>query len=100
MLGFRGHFSTRSRRYSVTLGFLRAARSAWTRQHRDGQNGPVTVGGVDGEAHVRVGHWRMVGIGYRTRADEFLAQAGRDQHFLAVTEARELRRREQQLLVA
>ena len=100
MLGFRGHFSTRSRRYSVTLGFLRAARAAWTRQHRDGQNGPVTVGGVDGEAHVRVGHWRMVGIGYRTRADELLAQAARDQHFLAVTEARELRRREQQLLVA
>jgi hypothetical protein len=29
MLGFRGHFSTRSRRYSVTLGCLRNARRDW-----------------------------------------------------------------------
>lgn len=27
MLGFRGHFSSKSRRYSVTLGELRAARA-------------------------------------------------------------------------
>ncbi|MFG2282471.1 replication initiator [Streptomyces asoensis] len=37
MLGFRGHFSTKSRRYSTTLGALRAARRAWrteqTRTH-------------------------------------------------------------------
>lgn len=29
MLGFGGHFSSRSRLYSVTLGALRAARQAW-----------------------------------------------------------------------
>jgi hypothetical protein len=29
MLGFRGHFSTKSRRYSVTLGCLRNARRDW-----------------------------------------------------------------------
>lgn len=29
MLGFRGHFSTKSRRYSVTLGALRRARARW-----------------------------------------------------------------------
>ncbi len=29
MLGFRGHFSSKSRRYSVTLGSLRAARRRW-----------------------------------------------------------------------
>nr|WP_284289304.1 replication initiator [Angustibacter aerolatus] len=29
MLGFRGHFSTKSRRYSVTLGRLRRARRRW-----------------------------------------------------------------------
>jgi hypothetical protein len=33
MLGFRGHFSTKSRRYSVTLGALRAARATHQRQH-------------------------------------------------------------------
>ncbi|MET8687750.1 replication initiator [Streptomyces sp. NPDC004732] len=30
MLGFRGHFSTKSRRYSTTLGALRSARADWT----------------------------------------------------------------------
>jgi hypothetical protein len=29
MLGFRGHFSTKSRRYSTTLGCLRRARQEW-----------------------------------------------------------------------
>lgn len=29
MLGFRGHFSTKSRSYSTTLGALRDARRAW-----------------------------------------------------------------------
>lgn len=29
MLGFRGHFSTKSRRYSVTLGCLRNVRRDW-----------------------------------------------------------------------
>jgi hypothetical protein len=28
MLGFRGHFSTKSRAYSITLGSLRADRAA------------------------------------------------------------------------
>ncbi|WP_323138574.1 replication initiator [Streptomyces sp. NBC_01767] len=33
MLGFRGHFSTKTRAYSTTLGALRAARAAWQRRH-------------------------------------------------------------------
>ncbi|MFJ1678342.1 replication initiator [Streptomyces sp. NPDC088251] len=33
MLGFRGHFSTKTRTYSTTLGALRAARAAWHRRH-------------------------------------------------------------------
>ena len=33
MLGFRGHFSTRSRRYSTTLGQLRAAREHHARDN-------------------------------------------------------------------
>jgi phosphoserine phosphatase len=31
-LGFRGHITTKSRRYSTTMGALRAARAAWTRE--------------------------------------------------------------------
>ncbi len=33
MLGFRGHFPTKTRTYSTTLGALRAARAAWHRRH-------------------------------------------------------------------
>ncbi|WP_327136054.1 replication initiation protein (plasmid) [Streptomyces sp. NBC_01343] len=33
MLGFRGHFSTKTRAYSTTLGALRAARAVWHRRH-------------------------------------------------------------------
>jgi Replication initiator protein, pSAM2 len=33
MLGFRGHFSTKSRDYSITLGSLRADRAAYQREH-------------------------------------------------------------------
>ena len=33
MLGFRGHFSTKSRAYSITLGSLRADRAAYQREH-------------------------------------------------------------------
>jgi hypothetical protein len=29
MLGFRGHFTTKSRAYSTTFGALRAERAAW-----------------------------------------------------------------------
>src|SRR5215467_9879919 len=32
MLGFRGHFSTKSRTYSITLGTLRADRAAYQRE--------------------------------------------------------------------
>jgi hypothetical protein len=33
MLGFGGHFSTKSRRYSTTLRALREARTTWRREH-------------------------------------------------------------------
>ena len=47
MLGFRGHFSTRTRHYSTTLTHLRAERTTWrTRQddaqERTDQGQPVT----------------------------------------------------------
>ncbi|MCP2340398.1 hypothetical protein FHU30_005773 [Actinomadura rupiterrae] len=40
MLGFRGHFSTKSRRYSTTLGALRQARIDFVRQQRPGWQPP------------------------------------------------------------
>ncbi|MFF7192173.1 replication initiator [Streptomyces sp. NPDC008079] len=60
MLGFRGHFSTRTRHYSTTLTQLRADRSAWrTRQNdaqeRAGEGGPVTDQRSD-RADLTAGH--------------------------------------------
>ncbi len=69
MLGFRGHFSTKSRCYSVTLGALRDARRAWrteqARAHIDlPEPGPTTT--------LVVGHWAYHGTGY-SPGEELLA---------------------------
>jgi hypothetical protein len=78
MLGFRGHFSTKSRRYSTTLTALRTARQQW----RDTQilsslglpesypiyrhNGHQPIDDLPrGEDTILVlGHWQYVGRGH------------------------------------
>ncbi|MGW2269605.1 replication initiator [Streptomyces yangpuensis] len=61
MLGFRGHFSTKSRSYSVTLGALRAARRAWrAKQVRVHAGLPEP----DPASTLVVGHWAYLGTGY------------------------------------
>ncbi|WP_031080519.1 replication initiator [Streptomyces sp. NRRL WC-3549] len=61
MLGFRGHFSTKSRSYSTTLGALRAARRAWrTEQARAHAGLPES----DPTTTLVVGHWDYLGSGY------------------------------------
>jgi hypothetical protein len=91
MLGFRGHFSTKSRRYSVTLGSLRAARAEWMRSRR----------GFDvGDRIFNVGSWRFVGAGYRTSGDAALASSAQQTRLLAEVEAREQRRRDRREVLA
>jgi hypothetical protein len=68
MLGFRGHFLTKSRRYSVTFKTLRAARATWRRRHE-----PVTRCDEDGAAPLRLTLLTYVGTGWLTTADAFLA---------------------------
>jgi replication initiator protein RepSA len=46
MLGFRGHFVTKSRRYSTTLGELRATRAAY-RARQDKPPGDLEVNDDD-----------------------------------------------------
>jgi hypothetical protein len=60
MLGFRGHFSTKSRRYSTTLGALRAARIAHNQREHD-----ITTGRLpfDDDQVLVVAHWRYLGQG-------------------------------------
>ncbi|MFB0627549.1 replication initiator [Streptomyces sp. AB3(2024)] len=61
MLGFRGHFSTKSRCYSVTLGALREARRTWrTEQARTRAGLPD----LDPTTTLVVGHWAYHGSGY------------------------------------
>ncbi|WP_067913372.1 replication initiator [Actinomadura rubrobrunea] len=59
MLGFRGHFSTKSRRYSTTLGALRQARI----DHNKHKQEIVTGRLLDDEEILVVAHWRYVGQG-------------------------------------
>ncbi|NUK51708.1 replication initiator protein [Streptomyces lunaelactis] len=61
MLGFRGHFSTKSRRYSVTLGALRDARRAWRTEEARLR---ASLPGLDPNTTLVVGHWDYQGSGY------------------------------------
>ncbi|GLY83348.1 replication initiator [Actinoallomurus iriomotensis] len=61
MLGFRGHFSTKSRRYSTTLGALRAART----EHNQAEH-EITTGRLpyfDEDQVLKVARWRYLGQG-------------------------------------
>ncbi|MFF8994094.1 replication initiator [Streptomyces sp. NPDC014983] len=57
MLGFRGHFSTKSRRYSTTLGALRDARAEWQRAQTTPPEQQDT-----GTTYV-LAHWAFAGTG-------------------------------------
>ncbi|WP_367126507.1 replication initiator [Streptomyces phytohabitans] len=80
MLGFRGHFSTKSRRYSTTLGALRDARRDW----RTAQ-GRVREGLADHDETMLVldSSWTFLGTGY-TPGEELLAATVREQRALAL----------------
>jgi hypothetical protein len=79
MLGYRGHFATKSRRYSTTMRALRAARRNWKRrQHPTARHGGDTT-------IVTVTDLRWDGRGWRTAGDALLALS-------AAARAREHRR--------
>lgn len=61
MLGFRGHFSTKSRSYSTTLGGLRDARRVWRTEQAHANAGlPETAP----DTTLVTGHWAYLGSGY------------------------------------
>jgi hypothetical protein len=76
MVGFRGHFSTKSRRYSTTLTCLRQARQDWrnsrlvaalsyperTHVQRHNERGQDGVG--DEEPILVIGQWQYIGRGH------------------------------------
>jgi hypothetical protein len=87
MLGFGGHFSTKSRRYSTTLGALRRARVAYAVRRRRGKTVPLDAWGrpEDDQAVIVVASWRYLGCGYQSTGEAWLAAS-------AAARAREARR--------
>jgi hypothetical protein len=87
MLGFGGHFSSKSRRYSTTLGALRRARVAFAIRRRRGDTLPLDAWGrpEDDQTVIVVASWSYVGSGYQTTGEAWLAAS-------AAARAREARR--------
>jgi hypothetical protein len=72
MLGFRGHFSTKSRRYSTTLGALRAARIEHNQTEHEITTGRLPY--FDDDQVLKVARWRYLGQGL-THGEAFLTAA-------------------------
>jgi hypothetical protein len=87
MLGFRGHWSTKSRRYSTTMTVLRRARVAFAKRRRARDGVPLDGWGrpEDDQTVVVVASWVYVGSGYETEGERWLALS-------AAARAREQRR--------
>jgi hypothetical protein len=83
MLGFRGHFVTKSRGYSTTLGELRAARAAY-RTRQDAATDDAEL--KDDGSTVVLSVWQYLGCGYLNPGDVLLA-AGVEASLRAAREA-------------
>ena len=75
LLGYRGHFLTKSRRYSTSFRALRAARRAWVAHRRHGPGVRLDRDGrlLPPDGSVLAGVWEYRGRGYATAADTWLA---------------------------
>jgi hypothetical protein len=79
MLGYRGHFATKSRRYSTTMRAIRRARRDWKRRQHP------HLGVTTEQAITTMTDLEWAGRGYRTTGDALLALS-------AAAHAREQRR--------
>jgi hypothetical protein len=68
MLGYRGHFATKSRRYSTTLRALRQARADYRRRQH-----PSPTSGPDDQAVITITTLQWAGTGWRSSGDALLA---------------------------
>ena len=73
MLGFRGHWSTKSRRYSTTFTVLRRARVAFAKRRRAKDGVPLDAWGrpEDDDQVVIVASWTYAGSGYATEGERW-----------------------------
>ncbi|GHG18356.1 replication initiator protein RepSA [Streptomyces hydrogenans] len=83
MLGFRGHFSTKSRRYSTTLGALRQIRADYraAQEHLD----------VDPDTVLVLASWQYAGHGHSPGEAALAATIARDIHLNRQTAREALR---------
>jgi len=77
MLAFRGHFASKSRRYSTTMGQLRSDRRRFERARAFSPDEVVDVATLDQDlAHDQtalvINDWRFVGTGWITPGDAVL----------------------------
>ncbi|MEU4209925.1 replication initiator [Streptomyces sp. NPDC026206] len=75
MLGFRGHFSTKSRRYSTTLGALRDVRRTWRVEQARARAG---LPAPEENTTLVVSHWAYLTSGYRPGEESIAAQVRHD----------------------
>ena len=78
MLGFRGHFASKSRRYSTTMGRLRFARRRFEHAKDISPDGVVDIAALaqdhaDDQTTLVINDWRFVGSGWITEGDAVLA---------------------------
>jgi hypothetical protein len=71
MLGFRGHFTSKSRRYSTTLGAIRGARRAY--RQRQAAEHIRELPSYEQDTTLVVARWEFAGLGYLTTGDAALA---------------------------
>ncbi|NUP17287.1 MAG: replication initiation protein [Streptomyces sp.] len=72
MLGFRGHFSTKSRRYSTTLGALRQVRADYRAQQQRQALGLPDPDDTPEATTLTLAHWTYAGHGH-TPGESWLA---------------------------
>jgi hypothetical protein len=81
MLGFRGHFMTKSRAYSTIFTAICAERRTWRLRHdldqlaADTDNHGDELGSVDLDTITVVNDWQVTHIGHRDHAERELALA-------------------------
>ncbi|MGA6157335.1 replication initiator protein RepSA [Stenotrophomonas sp. NPDC087984] len=87
MLGFRGHFSTKSRRYSTTLGALRQTRADYRAAQERRERGLPNPDDNPDATTLVVAHWAYAGHGHTPGESWLAANIRRD-----IADARETAR--------
>jgi hypothetical protein len=99
MLAFRGHFASKSRRYSTTMGRLRSARRRFERAKAFNPDRVVDVATLDqdlgdDQTTLVINDWRFVGTGWITGGDAILAAEASEVVLERVCAKRSARRRD------